>query len=186
MQTRLSRLLATAVLAAGGAASLATSEPGPPMGQGFLETSADGTPVLLDGSSPDASATVTIALNEAGVPDYVYGGLFLQTSACVPEEDAPGRLRVSLVPELPIEGSVIEADIAACPLGTQLALDLYAWGSCVAGEACAERYDVHFENVGPAATSSTGMSVTWSVRATAGGYPEDEPPREAELSVVVQ
>ena len=180
------RLFATLVLVAGGVASVATSQPNPPLG-GILETSANGPAIVLDSANRSASVTVTIALNEPASPpdEYLFGGLVLDATACVPAEDLSGRLRVSLVPELPIEGSVIELDVPACPTVASFHLDLYTWNSCVQGEACAERYDVHFERLDPA-LSASGMGVTFSARANSSGYDDELPPEGAELTVIIE
>lgn len=186
-RTPIRRLLATLILTAGAVASVATSGPTPPQ-SGLLSGSADHPGAVLDSANRFASATVTIALNEAAVPSdiYLYGGLFLDATACVAAaEDAPGRLRVSLIPERPVEGAVMEVDVPACPGSAAIHLDLYAWGSCVAGQPCAERYDVHLESLGPA-TSASGMGVTFSVNANASGYDDEEPPEGAELTVVIE
>ena len=57
------RLFATLVLVAGGVASVATSQPSPPLG-GILETSTNDPAIVLDSANRSASVTVTIALNE--------------------------------------------------------------------------------------------------------------------------
>ena len=84
-----------------------------------------------------------------------------------------------------IEGSIIESDIAACPQQTELLLDLFAWSACNEGTPCAERYDVHFQSLGPA-TVASGMNIAYVVHATASGYDEEEPPPGAELTVVIE
>ena len=181
------RLLATSLLVAGAVASAATSGPSVPP-SGLLEGSAESPGLVLDSANRIASGTVTIALNEEAVPPEVslYGGLFLDASACVgAPEDAPGRLRVSLIPEQPVEGSVMEVDVPACPESATLRLGLFTWNSCVQGEACAERYDVHFESLGPA-TSPSGMGVTFRASANASGYDDELPPEGAELTVVIE
>lgn len=183
----LRRMLATSVLIAGAIASAATSGPSYPPG-GVLEASAESPGLVLDSANRIASGTVTIALNDEAVPPevHLYGGLFLDASACVgAQEDAPGRLRVSLIPELPVEGSVIEIDVPACPESATFRLGLFTWNSCVEGQPCAERYDVHFESLGPA-TSPSGMGVTFSASANASGYEDELPPEGAELTVVIE
>lgn len=179
-------LLSLTVLTAGAVASVATSGPPvPPSGE--LEASATSAGATLDSSNRIASATVTIALNEAGTSDvdYLYGGLSIDMGACVGAEQAPSRLRVSLIPELPIAGSIIEMDVPACPGNAAIHLGVFAWNSCTLGEACAERYDVHVERL-DAATATSGMGIVFTASANASGYEDEVPPEGAELTVVIE
>ena len=180
------RIAATLLLVAGGLASVATSEPQPETG-GDLQGTADGPVLVLGTASQEAFATVTIALDEEAmaIDGGLIGGVFVDASACVSAEDAPARLRVSLVPEQPIEGSVLEKEVPACPSGADFHLDLFSWNSCIQGEACAERYELRFEHLGPATTASS-MTIVFAASASASAYDDDFPAEGSELTVVIE
>lgn len=185
-RTRIQHALSLLLLSAGAVASVATSGPTPPP-SGELEASAVSGGAVLDSANRIASARVTIALNEAGTTevDYLYGGLSIDLGACVSAENAPARLRVSLIPELPVAGSVIEMDVGTCPQNTAFHVGVFSWNSCTLGEACAERYDVHVERI-DAATATTGLGIVFTASANASGYEDETPPAGAELTVVIE
>ena len=178
------KLLSLAVLFCGAAASIATSERIPPPAEPLVAT-ATGPSVVLGSGGMLATHTITVAINDEAVPEDTlpFGAMYLRAGACVAEPDVPGRLRVTVIPEFPSEGTILEADVASiCPAMTPFELDLALFTTCTAGAACAERYDVELQRFG---LVSSAMTAGFTVEAMAGGF-DDGIPEGAELTVVVE
>jgi hypothetical protein len=170
------RILPLIAVVLAGAASLATSGPGPAW---TLDQSATGPAVLLTGTGGTVTQHVTVTVAAEAVDQGLLDDL-VEVDALGCAENAGGAtlsLRATVIPDgASADGALSQRVMFDCPSTNAVQATLFdSLLSCTSGQACTRGYTVSFDRIDPQGVPAA-LDVTWSASVHVEGSQGTQPP----------